>query len=84
MIYPNFDKDKTNLKLKIDIHTTYPLKTPKISPKDLSIEPNPVQVTALLTAFPTIIIKNNNIKNKNSKPDIVDKIRLNIIFNNRL
>ena len=36
----------------------YPLKKPKNSPKVLSIEPTPVQVTALLNALPITIIKN--------------------------
>ena len=39
--------------------TIYPLKKPKINPKDLSIEPTPVHVTARLKAFPITIVKNN-------------------------
>jgi hypothetical protein len=45
------------------------LKTPKIKPKDLSIEPIPVQVTALLKDLPTSIrINKDKIKIKIPKP----------------
>ena len=44
-------------------HTTYPLKIPNKKPKVLSIEPTPVQVTALLKALP-ITISRNNVKIK--------------------
>ena len=36
----------------------YPLKKPNNKPKVLSIEPTPVQVTALLNDFPAIIVMN--------------------------
>ena len=36
----------------------YPLKKPNIKPNVLSIEPKPVQVTALLNDLPATIVKN--------------------------
>ena len=41
----------------IHTETTYPLKIPNNIPKVLSIEPTPVQVTALPKAFPITIVK---------------------------
>ena len=46
-----------------------PLKNPKISPKLLSIDPNPVHVTARPSDFPkTIIEKSEKMKIKIPKP----------------
>ena len=44
-------------------HTIYPLKTPNNKPKLLSIEPKPVQVTALPKDFPNKIVM-NKVKTK--------------------
>ncbi len=42
----------------IHTDTTYSLKKPNKTPNYLSIEPTPVQVTALPRPFPKTIIKN--------------------------
>ena len=55
----------------------YPLKIPKIKPKILSIEPTPVQVTALAKIFPITIVKNKvKIKINGRKRSINSKISL--------
>jgi hypothetical protein len=49
--------------LKINIRNNIPLKKPNKKPNPLSIDPTPVQVTALLKVFPiSIVIKSVKIK----------------------